>query len=659
MPNFSLPTRRAALILAIGVVAATLGFMASADADQLSFTAAADTWVDQNAPTSVAGGTATTLDIAQATKLKRAFLRFDVAGIPAGATGVTATVDLTTRTSMTKTIELHALNTGQTFAEATTNWNNQPTFSTTILGTGCCKATGVRFSIPAGNVTGNGTWYFAVINKTTQNGSESLQSREGTPDTDDPKLTVTYTTTSTTTSTTLPPGCTGVPVTTADNVQQLLDQNPTGTTFCLAAGRYRLTTQLNPQQGQRLVGALGAILDGSKTITSWTPSGSNFVGARVTTAPANTNGTCRVAGCTYVNDVFLDGAPLVRVTSLAALAPGKFYEDFTTNQVYLRDNPTGHTIDQAYASRLVGGTATGVTVTNLVAEKAANPAQTAAVQAADAGGWTLSYNEVRYNHGMGLAHANSYAAHNNVHHNGQLGMGGAGTGHTAEYNEIAFNNRVGYDPFWEAGGTKWANTTNLTIRGNYSHDNGGPGLWTDIDNQGTLYENNDVRNNEIGITDEISCGAIIRNNVAVNNTVGGVYAGIFVHNSQNVEAYGNTVMGDSLGIYGHHADRGSGRCAYEVRNLNVHDNNVTATIDRAGGISDHSTLQDPYDPSFNNHWELNHYHFDSLTANRFAWNNVIVNFTTWQGFGHDDTGTLDTTIPAVPSPPTLVVGPQP
>jgi hypothetical protein len=39
-----------------------------------------------------------------------------------------------------------------------------------------------------------------------------------------------------------------------------------------------------------------------------------------------------------------------------------------------------------------------------------------------------------------------------------------------------------YNSGWEAGGGKmgWVGTNHLVLKGNYSHDNMGPGLWCDI-----------------------------------------------------------------------------------------------------------------------------------------------------------------------------------
>ena len=85
---------------------------------------------------------------------------------------------------------------------------------------------------------------------------------------------------------------------------------------------------------------------------------------------------------------------------------------------------------------------------------------------------------------------------NYVHDNGQMGLGGSGNNILVQGNEIAKNGYwSGIDVLWEGGGFKFADTDNLVVRGNYSHDNNGTGMWTDIDNIHTLYEDNVVVHN--------------------------------------------------------------------------------------------------------------------------------------------------------------------
>ncbi len=66
--------------------------------------------------------------------------------------------------------------------------------------------------------------------------------------------------------------------------------------------------------------------------------------------------------------------------------------------------------------------------------------------------------------------------------------------------------------------SKFAYSDTLTVSNNYSHDNDGPGMWTDISSIRTLYEKNIVMNNaRAGIFHETSYDAVIRNNTEIFN----------------------------------------------------------------------------------------------------------------------------------------------
>ena len=74
-------------------------------------------------------------------------------------------------------------------------------------------------------------------------------------------------------------------------------------------------------------------------------------------------------------------------------------------------------------------------------------------------------------------------------------MGGSGKNILVQDNEIARNNYTGVDHNYECGGFKFAVSDGLIVRNNFSHDNIGPGMWTDISGIRILYENNVVINN--------------------------------------------------------------------------------------------------------------------------------------------------------------------
>lgn len=59
------------------------------------------------------------------------------------------------------------------------------------------------------------------------------------------------------------PACSGVPVAAGSSIQAKVDANPTGTTFCLGAGTFRLTSPIRPKSGDRFIGTgPTTVLDG-------------------------------------------------------------------------------------------------------------------------------------------------------------------------------------------------------------------------------------------------------------------------------------------------------------------------------------------------------------------------------------------------------------
>ena len=90
-------------------------------------------------------------------------------------------------------------------------------------------------------------------------------------------------------------------------------------------------------------------------------------------------------------------------------------------------------------------------------------------------------------------------------------MGGAQ--YLVQGNLYEYNNNLGYDEGWEAGGMKFVVTRGwgapLRVARNTVVNNFGPGIWTDCDSIGLIYEDNIVMNNSAGgIFHEISFGAV-------------------------------------------------------------------------------------------------------------------------------------------------------
>jgi hypothetical protein len=445
-----------------------------------------------------------------------------------------------------------------------------------------------------------------------------------------------------------PPGSTVINP--GDDITARVDTAPPGTAFTLKAGVHRLTGAVTPKEGMSFTGEPGAVVSGARLLSTFSREGSFWVASGQTQEGQRLGNVaqCFVEStrCTYPEEFFIDDAKLRHVASLSQVGPGTWYFDYPADKIYFRDDPAGRKIETSVAARAFGGTAANVTIRGLVIEKFASPFQEAAVRADSATGWVIESNEVRWNHGVGILTGTRATARGNyAHHNVQLGMGGSGDDALVEGNEIAYNNNpqeINYG--WAAGGTKWTRTRNLVLRGNYVHDNLGPGLWTDIDNISALIENNRVDDNtRCGIFHEISYDAVIRFNTAARNgseatrpVRGG---GIQVTSSPNVEIYGNTLVDNHAGFAINQDERGAGAYGpYELQNLYVHDNTVTLAPGTYTGLG--VTVPDwSYYTSRNNRFENNTYYLEGNSA-PFWWQEAPRSVAEWQNFGQDVGGTF-------------------
>lgn len=432
--------------------------------------------------------------------------------------------------------------------------------------------------------------------------------------------------------------------------QSLLDAAPQGTRFVLAAGVHRLTGPLTPRPGQQLLGRYGAVVSGARLLTGWTAaSGAWYIGGQTQRLPVKDTGDADVclpgAMCHAAEDVFVDDVPLRQVATRAQLVAGTFFFDYASSRIWLAQDPTARRVETTVVQRAVDG-AKSVTLRNLVVEKFGNTYQSGAVS-----GEELSIVNclVRLNHGAAIFAYGGELKRNVIDRNGQMGLGGGGTGQLVEDNEIVGNNTMGFDPGWEAGGTKFAHTNDLVVRGNWVHGNQGNGLWTDIDNLGTLYEDNLVEaNTGIGIFHEISYRAVIRNNVVRRNgsrdTSFNGRVGINVTNSPGVVVTGNVVednvggpilaVQDTRGSAGKHGPR-------ELRDLLVEGNAMRGGGYRGVWVYDAVPSRASYFTSRNLLFKGNRYVVPSTTAKLFLGGDATLGsgwdktWTQWKTLGQD------------------------
>ena len=472
-----------------------------------------------------------------------------------------------------------------------------------------------------------------------------------------------------------------------NEIQQALNANNTagGNTFCIRAGTYRLRTEITPSTGDKLIGdGIGkTILNGAKRITTWIadPAMSGRYYAQdylpgAYTQPDTNWDECETISptpCHKAETVWKDGIQLRREMVLSNLDAGEYFQDYSLNRIYIKQSPgTSSTLWEVnsteYAVRTLGGV-NNVTIDGMTIEKYANRMQRGAIQIGSGTGWVITNNEVRYNGATGIRvyGDNVTIKYNNIHHNGQLGIGGSGvTGVLIEDNVITNNNTLEY---WindfEAGGIKFTEVypsngqayNGVIVKNNDILNNKGVGLWCDINCQGATFESNTINGNGAdGIRFELSADARIRYNVlkynarnrgargGMNESVSVAFgAAITSHNSHNVEIAHNDILGmtdtdaNANGIV--LQMRGS-RSGYTTNN-NVHDNYIEQHMGRTGLYMQGLTLDAslPY-YDYNqkrNRFYSNDYHTRATLSTPFFWLNstaqslnTSINQSTWQ-----------------------------
>lgn len=442
-----------------------------------------------------------------------------------------------------------------------------------------------------------------------------------------------------------------------DDVQAAVDRNPPGTTFALNGGIFRLQ-MVRPKDGDTFVGTPGTTLSGAALLTDFGREGALWV-VYNQGQQGQLNGFCdnRHPRCAYPEDLYFDDRPLLHVADLGSVGPGAWFFDYANQKIYFADDPTGHKVEVSVMRSAFSGSASNVAISTLVIEKYAVPGQFGAIGDQYPGpNWLVINDELRWNHGTGINLGDGGQAIGNfVHDNGQKGIGAGGQNVLVQGNQISFNNWAGFDPAWDSGGAKFAQTNGLVVRGNFVHDNAGPGLWSDVDSINTLYENNTVVNNVggAGIQYEVSYAATIRNNVVRNNSVGNSSwmwgAQILLQNSRDVAVYGNTVevasdRGNGIGIIQQY--RGDGAYGPHIAANNSIVNNSIIHRQSPQGVN--GEVSD-YDETGllqyqSNIFDFNAYHVTDPTAWHWRWNG----YQDWGGMhavGQELHGTIDSNLP--------------
>lgn len=180
-----------------------------------------------------------------------------------------------------------------------------------------------------------------------------------------------------------------------------------------------------------------------------------------------------------------------------------------------------------------GGNARNVSVRYLTVQGFVAPQNEGVVNHDSADGWVIEHTTIQNNSGAGLmAGARQRVSSSCLRGNGQYGVnaykaGDPISGLVIEGSEIAGNNTDDWEQKQPGcgctGGVKFWAVNGADIRGNWVHENHGPGLWADTNNNDFLIEDNVLEANDgAALIYETSYNAVIRKNtIRRNNWVEG------------------------------------------------------------------------------------------------------------------------------------------
>ena len=320
---------------------------------------------------------------------------------------------------------------------------------------------------------------------------------------------------------------------------------PDGATVEIDAGTYRESVQVYAKELHLVAVGGRVVLDGARPVTGFSREGAVWVSPwssdlERTGAPFTTPERPEAG---WPDQFFLDGAPLREVTSRSRVVSGTFFVDRSLGQVVLGDDPNGRLVEGSdltwglYLNRADGSSLDGLTVRRYATQNR----EMAAVRAY-ADDLTVTGVVVEDNARIGLSVMGDAVRLQDVtaRRNGHLGIHGhRASGLTISGSTVVGNNAEGFDAKHSAGGVKITTSTGLLVERSVVSDNGGPGVWTDLDVVDAVVRSSRMeRNSRSGIEIELSSDVVVVDNVVVGNGE----AGIWVLESSSVDVWHNTSL---------------------------------------------------------------------------------------------------------------------
>jgi hypothetical protein len=295
--------------------------------------------------------------------------------------------------------------------------------------------------------------------------------------------------------------------------------------------------------------------------------------------------------------VFIDGAYIHEVTSLAAATGANFFYDWTNKRIYIATNPSGHTIELASRPSAMILTGAGTKVRGLGFKRYAtneHPSTLTSVAVYSSGTSVTFENDVFKQMAGGALHAAPRDAriatsvfvangYNGLGSNGSQGSGGTDS-LVIDGNVFNGNNAEHYGKNCSAScgqaGVKLGHMVGFTAKNNVFENNvDAHGFWCDLACSKGVMVNNVARNNgRSGIMYEVSDTGIIASNLVYGNGNFGIRTC-----SANTKIYNNTVVGNgNANIWNYDDPRSYGVNGWtdvgpDTRNVEIVNNIISGT----------------------------------------------------------------------------------
>ncbi|MBC1317958.1 right-handed parallel beta-helix repeat-containing protein [Listeria booriae] len=361
------------------------------------------------------------------------------------------------------------------------------------------------------------------------------------------------------------------PVNTVARAQKIITTE--GRTIVLRGGIYHesLTKDKNAPMwdtGLTIQSYPGEVVwfDGSTVVTGWKKEGSAWVHDNwVTKFDASPTFTKVAPDFTAENwkninpdypmsahpdQVWINGTAMQQVESLSKLSSNKFYMDYTTNKIYLGNDPTNKEVRASDLQIALSMDVPKITVRGVgIRRYAPSVPDLGAVRISEpATGSKLENVIITDSATTGLSVSTSDVTLKNVSvtNSGMLGIGG-NRAHALKADKlyVANSNIENFNMGPIASGIKISRSYNTLISNSKIIDNKSLGLWFDEDCYAATVVNNEISNNSsTGLAFELSSQGNVANN-RINNNAG---YGLHIINSDQVDVWNNSLTNSQMSI---------------------------------------------------------------------------------------------------------------